>query len=332
VAQHAVQSAGQYNPAATSTWEAAEDLANIALLRSVDTKALKPLLRYCEIKNLEVGEILIHAGTANRFLYLLLSGRLSVHLETTDNEPIAFIEAGESVGEISLIDNQPTSACVCAVEASRLLVIDEQLMWMLVNTSHAISTNLLFTLALRLRSGNTHLAESREQADKFRYQSMVDGLTGLYNRTWLKQMLLRQIQLSQQHGEAFSLLMLDIDHFKAFNDQHGHLAGDEALRTVSRTVKEHLRPTDMAARYGGEEFVVLLPETDREAARNVGERLRRAVSDADIRSEAGAALPKVTISLGLALMKPPCSPSELIHQADTALYDAKHAGRNRLNG
>ncbi len=313
-------------------WVPSEDLSKIALLRSVDPKAVEPLLRYCEIKQLEPGDILIHAGAPNRYLYLLLSGRLSVHMEAPDKDPIAFIEPGESVGEISLIDNHPTSACVCAIQPSRMMVIDEQLMWMLVNTSHAISTNLLFTLALRLRSGNESLAESREQTDKFRFRATVDGLTGLYNRHWLDQMLVRQLHFSRQNAETLSLLMLDIDHFKNYNDMYGHPAGDRALRAVSETIKARLRPADMAARYGGEEFVVLLPSTDRNTARSVGERLREAVSATIIHCDRGDPLPRVTASIGVTEMADHCTPGELMKEADKALYEAKRSGRNRVAG
>ena len=330
--QNAAQSVLKNDLPTTSSWGSREDLSNIALLRSVDPKAVEPLLRYCEIKYLNVDDVLIHAGNPNRYLYLLLSGRLSVYLETTHKEPIAYIEAGESVGEMSLIDNQPTSASVRAIQPSRLMVIDEQLMWMLVNTSHAISTNLLFTLALRLRSGNSHLAKSREQIDEFRFHATVDALTDLYNRNWLDQMLARQLQHSHQHTEALSILMLDIDHFKAFNDQYGHPAGDAALRAVGAAIKDKLRPTDMAARYGGEEFVVLLPDTDRHTAREVAERLRAAVSAVRITSLEGELLPKVTVSIGLTGLVPPCTQDELIQQADKAMYEAKHAGRNRVSG
>jgi len=329
---NAVQRAVKTAPHPQSSWGVEEDLANIDLLRSVDPKAVEPLLRYCEPRCLKSGEILIYAGDSNRYLYLLLSGRLSVHLDTADNEPIAFIEAGESVGEISLIDNRPTSACVRAVQASRLMVIDEQLMWMLVNTSHAISTNLLFTLALRLRSGNNHLAASREQLETFRFHAITDSLTDLYNRHWLDQMLVRQLQHSRQQAEALSLLMLDIDHFKNFNDCFGHVAGDAALRTVSAVVKDKLRPTDMAARYGGEEFVVLLPATDSCTAREVAERLRAAISTAAITCDQGLELPNVTVSIGVTETNSACTPEELIRQADSALYQAKRAGRNQVVG
>jgi diguanylate cyclase len=124
--------------------------------------------------------------------------------------------------------------------------------------------------------------------------------------------------------------MADIDHFKKLNDTFGHLAGDEVLRRVARTFTDQLRPGDLCARYGGEEIAVLLPNTDLATARTIAERLGAAVAETPLRLADGQSLQGVTISLGIAEMRPGHTLIELIAVADAALYRAKKFGRNRV--
>ena len=190
---------------------------------------------------------------------------------------------------------------------------------------------MLFTLAKRLRYGNAVIGQDREQLKEYRFHATVDGLTGLFNRYWLNKMLPRQIDRCTKQREPFSMVMIDIDHFKSFNDTHGHVAGDHALCAVSATMLEHLRPSDMAARYGGEEFLVLLPNSRLADAQFVAERLRAAVERTQIISPGGAALPSVTISIGVAELTGPVALHEFLGATDAALYRAKHGGRNRVS-
>jgi diguanylate cyclase (GGDEF)-like protein len=135
---------------------------------------------------------------------------------------------------------------------------------------------------------------------------------------------------SRRCEEPFSLLMLDIDHFKEYNDEHGHVAGDAAIVTVASTMITTLRPSDMAARYGGEEFLVLLPNCNLDAATRVAERLRQGIEQAVVQfAHGGADLPPVTVSIGAHQMPEEGSLEPLIVAVDEALYRAKDAGRNR---
>ena len=234
-------------------------------------------------------------------------------------------------GEISLIDGLPASAFVVAAVPSRALVIDEQLLWILADSSHAVANNLLRTLAARLRGGNRILAHNLEQLETYRFHATVDALTGLFNRYWLHKMLARLMERSRGVDDPMSLLMIDVDHFKGINDLHGHVAGDCTLRSVAAALRSALRPTDMIARYGGEEFAVLLPGAVRDVAREIAERLRVAVRLAPISGLDGKELPSVTVSIGVAQIAPDMtSPDRFIDQADQALYRAKQAGRDQV--
>jgi len=157
----------------------------------------------------------------------------------------------------------------------------------------------------------------------------TDLLTGLFNRRHLEEQLRTQIRLSRRHGSTFGLILLDIDHFKAVNDTFGHLAGDEVLCEVARRIGAAMRTGDVAGRWGGEEFLVLLPSTDLQGAVEAGERLC-----ADIRTPkfriSGRDFP-LTISGGCAEGPGTAASSdELVHRADTRLYEAKAGGRDRI--
>ncbi len=170
--------------------------------------------------------------------------------------------------------------------------------------------------------------ELREANERLETMAVTDGLTGVYNHRRFKELLAQETLRSTRNKRAFSLLMLDVDHFKRFNDQFGHPAGDELLRRLCRVLSAELRGTDLLARYGGEEFVIILPDTDKELGAQVAERLRSAV-EGQLSTEDWS-LP-VTISVGIATFAADGdSPDALMIAADQALYEAKRAGRNRV--
>ncbi|MGH8335041.1 MAG: GGDEF domain-containing protein [Pseudomonas fluorescens] len=158
--------------------------------------------------------------------------------------------------------------------------------------------------------------------------ALRDPLTDTGNRIAMDQTLQREIEMSRRHLQPLSLLMLDIDHFKHINDNHGHSAGDDVLKAVAASIKNQLRNVDMVFRFGGEEFLILLSNTNREAAAMVGERLRFAVQ-AEEYSADGHAI-ELTVSLGCSTLLPGESADSLLRRADSALYVAKREGRNRL--
>ena len=307
-----------------------DDLGKQELFREAELGTITPLVRDCPVQDVKKDEVLIKAGDHNHNLYLILSGQFRVILNPDDNDPVATLKTGQSIGEISIIDHQPTSAEVVADTDSRVLVLDENILWFLVNQSHTVAYNLLAVLAQRMRYGNSVINTIKSLLVEYEHTSTVDPLTGLYNRRWLEDMMTRIMKRCTTSILPLSVFMIDIDFFKQFNDEHGHIAGDEALRTISSTILQSLRPEDMVARYGGEELFALLPRIELDIARQVAERIRNKVCKTAIKHNDGAELPPLTISIGIAKMTEKDDPVDLINAADNALYRAKHAGRNRV--
>ncbi|MEQ1772154.1 MAG: diguanylate cyclase [Burkholderiales bacterium] len=163
-----------------------------------------------------------------------------------------------------------------------------------------------------------------------REQSIRDALTGLHNRRYLEESLECEVARALRNKKPLAVLMVDVDHFKRFNDQFGHEGGDAVLQALGRVLRKTARQSDLVARYGGEEFTVLLHDTPATGAIEWGERLREAVRNMEVKF-AGQTLPPITISLGLAIYpENGVSGEALIHTADAALYGAKHGGRDRL--
>jgi diguanylate cyclase (GGDEF)-like protein len=163
---------------------------------------------------------------------------------------------------------------------------------------------------------------------KLLMQSLTDPLTGLLNRRSFLELSGKEEAHTRRRGNALSVLMLDIDHFKRINDTYGHGIGDLAIKALADISAKTLRPTDILARYGGEEFVITLPETDSDHARVVAERLREAVADLSIPIDGGKL--QFTVSIGVSTYARGEPLDQAIERADQALYRAKHNGRNRV--
>ncbi len=158
--------------------------------------------------------------------------------------------------------------------------------------------------------------------------AVTDPLTNLHNRRYFFEVAHREMERARRYESPLSLIMIDIDRFKDVNDTHGHLIGDLVLRHIAERLKAQLREIDVLCRYGGEEFVILLPDTNLEAAYQVAERLRQTIVQTPIQADGKQV--KVTTSLGVAYMDADCHQiDELIRYADQALYQAKSAGRNQ---
>lgn len=211
-------------------------------------------------------------------------------------------------------------------------------------TAALASANVEMLLVVEARAQQVDELKARvekEEAEKraFREQALFDALTGLYNRRYYDEQLEIEFVRARRYGRELSVVFLDVDHFKTYNDRNGHAAGDDLLSRLARLVRSSVRVADIvtrgdgaafAARYGGEEFIVLLPETPLSGATVVAERLRHAIEQADFAGAATQPGGRVTLSLGVASLTPAdTSGAGLAARADGALYRAKRTGRNR---
>lgn len=308
------------------------DLKRLYLFRSVNFESIQGILDACTFRLVAPGDVIIHAGSPNRYIYLLLDGHLRIHPHCLSEEPVVVLGPGEMVGEMSVIDQRPASANVVAAEPCRIIVMEEDILWSLIQSSHNAARNLLFILTSRLRHADQLITGDVPLGEEFNRDGSVDALTGLRDRKWLDHVMQRQFLRSQTCGEPLSMILIDIDHFKTFNKKHGHPYGDRVLYAIAQNLSNRLRPTDIIARYGGDEFVILLPNFSIRTAREVAERLYREVVKAVPIMPDGKSVPHPTLSIGLAEVGAGQSPEMFVTAVHAALDCAKKNGGDCIVG
>jgi diguanylate cyclase (GGDEF)-like protein len=171
--------------------------------------------------------------------------------------------------------------------------------------------------------------EWHRKAEAFQRMSLTDALTGLPNRRYLEDRLFEEVERSKRYSTPLSFMIIDVDHFKRYNDIYGHTNADRVLVQTAHMLRRSVRTIDMSARFAGDEFCIVLPETELDSAARIAERLRRAVSETEYRSDEGELMGQVTLSIGVSSFSPSRqSPLAVIETADRALYQAKTRGRN----
>ena len=217
-------------------------------------------------------------------------------------------------GEV-LLANQPKTA-VEAAENYRILLGEYK--------------KLLNQMKTMIKVSDLMQLELKRASEGLKKMSMIDVLTGLFNRRFFNENYLKEWHQACRSKTSLAMLMVDIDYFKKYNDTYGHLRGDDCLVAVAKEIQQIVkRPRDLVARFGGEEFMVLLPETDTHGAEQVAERILNGIRRLALEHRASAIQPYVTVSVGVAAAFPDDeSMNELLNRVDQALYQAKNQGRN----
>jgi len=209
------------------------------------------------------------------------------------------------------------------------IAVEQQLVRSTMAAAAALSVVMLFCWYMSLRRWSVHLRQRQEKEAEVRYLSYHDGLTGLKNRRGFLEAAEEAVSRSVRYGRPLSALLLDVDYFKQVNDTYGHVAGDRVLARLAELLGGELRDCDVLGRFGGEEFGVLLPETDRQGALQLAERIRDRVAEMAV--DDGGYRIRITVSLGVAEMDAGIAEVDgLLRAADDALYKAKDVGRDRV--
>jgi diguanylate cyclase (GGDEF)-like protein len=231
--------------------------------------------------------------------------------------------SGAALGTVCVVDNIPRKLTDAQAEA--LKALSRQVVQLLaLRRANAELQLLIQAQSLRQREMEAMQAQLTLLNEELAEQTLTDALTSLKNRRAFDRLLANEHARALRNRSTLGVLMVDVDHFKAYNDQYGHQAGDQALQAVAKAIQSEARVYDHVARYGGEEFAVILPTTLVADARAVAERIRLGVQGLK-----GLHRP-VTVSVGIAMSAAQSTPAELVNRADQALYQAKQAGRNRV--
>jgi len=275
---------------------------------------------------LEEGALLWREGDPGDSVVILLDGTLAVTDRTPAGEPVVLgtMEPGTIVGEIAAFDGRPRSATVRASSRCRIVRLEATRFRALVEARPDILAELFWLQVDRVRSLTTRVTRAHDRA-------ITDQLTRLYNYGFFRDRLSLELERAEATGDSIALVMLDIDHFKVFNDAHGHEEGNRVLVELAEILRAASRRGDILVRYGGEEFAALLYGATAEEAGRFAESVRRSVEGY---SFAGAeSLPggRLTVSAGVAATAgSAASDDDLIRAADRCLYRAKEGGRNRV--
>jgi len=306
-------------------------IGSLHLFDGITDPVVATLLAPCAVMRIHHGQTVSHPHSNEACVYVVLRGALgNTLIDETQGIRTEKILPGESVGELSVLDDAAHSSTLIALQESELLVIESSILWRLIDETDGVARNLLRQLSFRLRAANAQLRKREKVGEFYRQLSMVDGLTNLNNRAWLNDKLSVLIEEAHRTNQPLSLIMIDLDYFKQFNDQHGHLAGDHALRTAAGVLSAALRPSDFAVRYGGEELIVILPDSNDVAGTMVAQRLCERMRLAIVFDDMRIPLPHITASFGVAVLAPQQDADGLLASADAALYRAKEAGRNQV--
>ncbi len=303
-------------------------LYQLVLFQGLDVPTAKKYLNNAEHHLLLKGDILLSPRTENVDLYVVLSGVLSVHLDSPSSDLIATINIGECAGEMSLFDEGTPSAYVIAADDSRILKMSGEMVWDMIDHCEGFARNFLHLASSRMRTSNITMSNSRRIQQHYESRANIDALTRLHNRRWIDSSFPQELEACIADKIPLCLMMLDIDYFKKYNDDNGHLAGDVCLKAVAEAIRISVRPSDMLGRFGGEEFVILLPDTDIKASEGIAIRIKDEVEKTEIKDSRSTDLPSVTISIGVAEAKPDAFYDDIFKAADAALYKAKESGRN----
>ncbi|MCX7679627.1 MAG: diguanylate cyclase [Spirochaetes bacterium] len=270
-------------------------------------------------------------------LFIIKSGSTSVRICLHDGseKEIALLKAGEFFGEMAIFENAPRSAtCIAAEDCEILCLKKDDFFDLMKRSPHAaisIMMSMLNKTTDRLKASGQFVAQMVKWGEEASLRAVTDKLTGVFNRRYMESELEKRFEEAKNNGSPIAMIMADMDYFREVNELYSHEIGDRYIVEVAKVFRNTFRKSDIIARYGGDEFTILLPNTDLATAMRIAEDVRKNVERLDFLKDFEGPFLQLSVSFGIS-----CYPqtaetlSELKEQADKALYDAKHAGRNRV--
>jgi diguanylate cyclase (GGDEF)-like protein len=290
----------------------------------VKSSTLVTLLANTAQVRLAAGQILLTPGQSNDRIYVVLSGRLRAQLNAADAKPLALFGIGECVGEMSMFDDHQVSAYVIATTDCELLAIEHIEAWAVLNKSLEASHNLLAMLSNRIRATNRTLEEWRENAKVYGALNYVNAVTGIYNRHWLSENIVRLILRHTRNKQPCAFILLKVDNFGLFDADFGRLASEQAQHSIVESIQRHLRPNDVEVHLEADQFAIFLPQTGTDRAHLVADRLLEEIDQMVIGTPSGDALPPVILSIGIGLPQPDDTLDSLIARTLPAMRRAQN--------
>jgi diguanylate cyclase (GGDEF)-like protein len=281
--------------------------------------------------------MLFREGDQGRELYIVTSGKVATALRLSDGKERVIKEftAGDFFGEMSIYENTPRSATCYTKTKSTFYTLLAEDFFHLIGSRPFIAIKIMFRMlnvtTQRLRDTSEFISDMVMWGERATKRAITDDLTGVYNRRFLDDALEDHFETAKNSDKPLSLVMVDLDYFRAINETYSNKVGDQVLREVTDVFRRNLRSTDIIARYGGDEFTFILPDTGRDKARRIAQKIRRGVELLKTLEKVGVNGGSVTTSQGIACYPENAEELKILrNKADQALYEAKRRGRNRV--
>lgn len=328
---------GPGSSGSSTSGELAGFLSHVGIFSLLSNEETALVAGYLDPVDLASGDVLFREGDPGDDLYIIRSGRMRIGIRLPDGSEhcIAELAAGDFLGEMSIFDHAPRSATCRALEPTSLLALSKSEFSAIIAEQPRIALKLMYRMlnvaTQRLRGTGQIAADMVLWGEGAQKRAITDELTGAYNRRFLEDSLDGYVAEAAEKGRPLSLVMVDLDHFRAINERHGHEKADRVIKAVVALFRELLGPSAVVARYGGDEFVLILPGLDARAAAGSLARVCAAIAGFDALAAADGTVERVTASMGVASF-PADAPdvAALRKAADAALYRAKEEGRNRV--
>jgi diguanylate cyclase (GGDEF)-like protein len=312
-------------------------LGHVSIFSLLKPSERQEVLDSIHLIEIEKGTTIFKEGEDGSTLYIVKSGKISISIRLSDGKEreIAEFSGGDFFGEMSIFENAPRSATCTTKEKSILYSLHAEDFFDLIECHPYIAIKIMYRMlniaSQRLRNTSEFLSDMVLWGERARKRAITDRLTGVYNRRFLEDALDQNFVLSIKNKKPFSLIMVDLDHFREINEQYGDRVGDKILLSVVGVFQGNLRKQDVIARYGGDEFTILLPNTDVSTAQSIAQKICNEVANLDLLKNLRGPIDLVTTSQGLATFPLHAeSLHKLREMADEALYRAKNEGRNRV--